>query len=151
METKIADFWQLFLQQTGRPKTEKYYGISDYGTGAFAQRLVGLILEGKKKATTSLSLEYELLQEIKQKVGDLEIIVDEKQNPRAVVEITSVQEMQFKEMTEHLALKEGEDDNLEQWRKNHIAFFTNLCQSYQIEFKDELLIYFQEFKVIYQI
>lgn len=62
-------------------------------------------------------------------VGDIEIVVDHRNEPVFVTRITSVAVVPYSEVTAEYAAIEGEGDgSLEYWRKAHWDFFSRECQ-----------------------
>jgi len=98
--------------------------------------LLGLVLEGKKRATSSI---YDgNIPEIGQ-----ESIITSNGNDIVRICITNVKVFMFKDAKEEDIIKEGEG-NLVSWKKEHFAYF----KSFYPEFNDNALILFEEFKVI---
>ena len=46
--------------------------------------------------------------------------------------------------------QEGEDDSLESWREGHIRFFRNEGKELGYEFKEDMLVVFEDFEVVYK-
>ena len=110
--------------------------------------LLNLVLIGKKKATSSSFLAYKLSNEELPKIGDLSVITDWDSNPACVIKTTNIIILPFKDITFDLAKKEGEDTNLESWRKNHITFFKNEGKELGYVFNKDMKVVFEEFEVI---
>lgn len=84
------------------------------------------------------------------KAGDYSIVTDWDGNPRCVIQTKKVTVLPFKEITYELCKKEGEDDNLESWQRNHRAFFTaEGKEELHYEFTEDLMVVFEEFDVVY--
>jgi len=110
--------------------------------------LLNLVLIGKKKATSSSFDAYKLSNEELPKIGDLSVITDWDSNPACVIKTTNIIILPFKDITFDLAKKEGEDTNLESWRKNHITFFKNEGKELGYVFNKDMKVVFEEFEVI---
>lgn len=68
-----------------------------------------------------------------------------------MIQSTAVKTVSFKEMTAADAFKEGEgDQSLGYWRRVHQAFWERELVSYPVTFSEELLVVFEEFKVVYK-
>nr|NLD41103.1 ASCH domain-containing protein [Actinomycetales bacterium] len=89
-----------------------------------ATRLLDRVLQGVKTATASLFSEYEAEGVELPAVGQLSIILDGESHPRALIRVTHVRTIPFREVEEGHALAEGED-SLEDWRAAHRAFFAS--------------------------
>ena len=83
-------------------------------------------------------------------MGDLNIVMDWESNPRCVIITTAVSLIPFKDMTYEVCSKEGEDENLDSWRKGHQRFFVAEGKEIGYEFNEDLIVVFEEFEVIYQ-
>jgi len=110
--------------------------------------LLSLVLEGKKRATSSSLWGYELEGEPVPKEGQQSIITDWDGNPACVVRTTRVRVIPYKDMTYDIAKLEGEDDNLESWQKNHVEFFTAEGKEVGYTFREDMPVIFEEFEVI---
>ena len=84
------------------------------------------------------------------KVGDYSIVTDWDGNPKCVIQTTTVQTIPYSEMTFDVCKREGEDENLESWRKGHQKFFTEEGKEMGYEFSEDMLIVFEDFQVVYQ-
>lgn len=93
-------------------------------TPAHADGLLGLVLDGTKTATASSLWDYEHEGESLPVVGELSIILDGRDTPRALLEVTAIDVVPFDEVTESHAYAEGEDDrSLASWRDIHERFW----------------------------
>jgi len=143
-------FWNAFINATNRDVNSKYVDCFHFdNTEEWANRLLGLVLVGQKRATASSVYFYECRKMPLPKIGDLNIITDWKGNPRCVIETTNVTVLPFKDMTFEICKREGEDENLESWQKGHIHFFTEDGQTEGYQFTWDMPIVFEDFEVIY--
>ena len=110
--------------------------------------LLDLVLKGKKSATSSSLDGYKCSEEEIPKVGDLSVITDWNGNPGCIIRTTNVLVIPFKDITFEIAKKEGEDDNLDSWRKNHIEFFKEEGKELGYQFNENMKVVFEEFEVI---
>ena len=147
----INEFWQSFLKDTNLDKKTKYIESFHFEmTEKLAIELLNLVLIGKKKATASSKLFYDIENQPMPKEGDYSIVTDWDGNPRCVIKTTSVKVMPFKEVTYDICKKEGEDENLESWQQGHIKFFTNEAKEYGYNFSEDMPVVFEEFEVVYK-
>jgi uncharacterized protein YhfF len=113
-----------------------------------ADRLVELVLDGTKTATSSLAWEYDGPAPA---VGDLAIVVDGDGRPRCIIETTEVYELAFDEVDEAMAYDEGEGDrSLVGWREEHWTFFGRVCVGLNREPSGAMPIVFERFQVVYR-
>lgn len=110
--------------------------------------LLELVLEGKKKATSGSVAGFHHSGETIPKEGMLSVITDWAGTPRCVVRTTRVQILPYKDIDFELARREGEDDSLESWRKNHEAYFRAEGKELGYTFSEELEVVFEEFEVV---
>ena len=114
--------------------------MKSWSFGVDNDKLIELVLMGKKTATTSNYDENELPI-----IGEESIIHFDNEKEACVVKTIDYKIMKFKDMTEELASLEGEGDlSLDYWRKVHFDFF----KSYNPDFNDDTLVVFEEFKVV---
>ena len=116
--------------------------------GASADWLADLVVEGKKTATTSGFVFYELEKEAIPKAGEYYIVLDGQEEPVAVIQIQSVEVVPMNEVTEEFALAEGEGD-YRFWWEAHEKFFTELLKEYDMEFSPNMLVVCERFKKVY--
>ena len=144
------EFWQEFLTSTGKDSNTQYFESFYFGiTEKSANALLDLVLSGKKRATASSLFAYEATNERVPEVGDFSIVTDWDKNPRCIIETTAVTIMKFKEMTFDICKREGEDENLESWRRNHIWYFTEDGKELGYSFSEEMPVVFEDFEVVY--
>jgi uncharacterized protein YhfF len=87
-----------------------------------SERLIALVGSGKKVATCG-ALRDVLNGEPMPSPGRRDIVLDWSGQPALVVETIEVVTCRFSEVTEAMALAEGEDDSLEGWREGHRRYF----------------------------
>ncbi|HSE47398.1 MAG TPA: ASCH domain-containing protein [Gemmatimonadales bacterium] len=94
------------------------------GTADQADELLGLVLSGKKTATSSSLWSYQAEEEPLPAVGELSIVCDGQGRPRALLRVTDVTVADFDDVSERHAFAEGEGDRtLASWRPLHEDFF----------------------------
>ena len=141
----IRQFWHDFCvttQQEGAQYKEAFqFGVA-------ADWLADLVVEGKKTATTSGYVFYELEKEALPQVGEYSIVLNSADKPVAVIQIQSVEVMPMNEVSEEFALAEGEGD-YRYWWDAHEKFFSNLLREYGKEFSPNMLVVCERFKKVY--
>ena len=94
-----------------------------FGDGeALCAALLSLVRAGKKVATCGAMRDYES-GEAMPAVGRRDIALDWDDTPALVIETVELVRCRFDEVTEGMALAEGEDDSLEGWREGHRRYF----------------------------
>lgn len=102
-------------------------------------RLVNLVLDGKKTATTSL---YDL--DNISEVGDISILTDTKDNNVCFIKTSNVIVTELKNITWDLAKLEGENKSLNEWKESHTNYFKKLDPN----FNENTRVIFEVFEVI---
>lgn len=147
----ISSFWSDFLIKTNREETFQYYECFHFDlTEEWANKLLDLVLTGKKKATASSLLYYQVNNAPLPKVGDCSIITDWDGVPRCVIETTNVTILPFKDITFDICKREGEDDNLKSWQDGHMAFFTEDGKNEGYTFTWDMPVVFEDFEVVFK-
>ena len=113
-----------------------------------ANDLLGLVLEGKKRATSSSLLGYEIEGEPLPQEGALSVITWWDGTPGCVIRTTRVRVIPYREITFDIAKLEGEDDDLASWQCNHQAFFEAEGKALGYVFSENMPVVFEEFEVI---
>jgi len=148
----ITVFWQTFLKETKRDPSTIYVDSFHFElTEIWANSLLQLVLEGKKKATACSLNAYLLENEPLPQVGNLNIVTDWKNVPYCVIETTKVTCLPYKDMTYDIAKLEGEDDDLASWQRGHERYYREEGALMGYTFTEDLIVVFEEFQVIYQI
>ena len=110
--------------------------------------LLDLVLQGKKRATSSSLASYQAEGTAVPQEGDLSVITDWDGNPRCVIRTTKVRVIPYKDIPFRLARLEGEDDTLASWRKKHEAFFREEGKLLGYTFSEDMEVVFEEFEVV---
>ena len=142
---RVQQFWNDFCAANHKEGI-KYKDAFQFG--ASADWLADLVVEGKKTATTSGFVFYELEKEAIPQAGEYYIVLDGQEEPVAVIQIQSVEVVPMNEVTEEFALAEGEGD-YRFWWDAHEKFFTELLKEYDIEFSPNMLVVCERFKKVY--
>lgn len=151
MNEAVKQFWMDFLTKSGRPldtpcKEVFYFCLNEEDANA----LLALVLEGKKRATSSSLCAYEKEGEPVPGVGDLSIVTDFAGEPYCVIETKAVTILPFREMTFDICSREGEDDTLESWQQGHVRFFTAEGKMAGFEFDWDMPVVFEDFEVVHR-
>lgn len=91
-------------------------------SAALSAALVSGIRSGKKAATCGALRDFEAGEPLPS-VGRRDIVLAWDGSPELVIETVEVVQCSFEEVTEAMALAEGENDDLEGWRSDHRDFF----------------------------
>jgi len=119
-------------------------------TEEWANKLLALVLEGKKKATASSLHFYEKTSGRLPQVGDYSIVTDWDGNPCCIIKTTNVTVLPFNEITFDICKREGEDDTLESWQDGHRHFFTEDGKEAGYVFSETMPVVFEDFDVVFK-
>lgn len=157
---QIDTFWSVARHQTRTNPVPGYLGAYSgealapqaWAFGATAEQadeLVALVLDGTKTATASSQWDYEQEDAALPRVGDLSIVLDGSEQPRALIEVMQVDVTPFDEVDAEHAHLEGEGDRtLGHWRSVHEAFFTEQSGPDRT-FSSTMPVVLERFRVLY--
>lgn len=112
-----------------------------------ADELADLVVRGVKTATAGSLADYGAEGEELPTIGQLGIVLDGSERPRALLMTTGVRVVPFSEVDEAHAYAEGEGDrSLATWREVHEAFFAEHAEG---GFDPEMPLVLEEFEVLY--
>lgn len=106
-------------------------------------KLIQLVRQGKKTATCGAARDFDDEPEAMPVAGRCDIAATWDGTPALVIRTTGVTEVRFCDVTEEMALKEGENDSLLGWRKDHKAYFKR-----NGGYDPEMLLIFEEFELV---
>ncbi|HBX37299.1 MAG TPA: ASCH domain-containing protein [Pseudohongiella sp.] len=90
---------------------------------SLCDELLALVRAGKKTATCGALTEFEDDPTAMPKVGRTDIAQTWEGEPAVAIRTVSVEIKAFEDVDEAFALQEGEDDDLEGWRRGHRSYF----------------------------
>lgn len=150
-EEQLDEYWEKFLQETGRDSEDRCAGDLTFEAKGFAgDELVSLVLNGQKTAFFSSFATFQIDGEPLPLSGELYTVLDRNNDPACIIEITDVNIIPFNEVTWGMAQKEGEDENLEQWRLRKQENLQDEGAILGFEFAPDIKLVFQVFRVVYR-
>ena len=116
-----------------------------------ANRLVQLVLEGKKSASSSLYSGYIKYKVDLPKVGKKQIVTDFEGNALVIIETIQVTTAPFNQISADYAAQDMGTDKkaLQQWKKAHWNFFESFLREMGEEPTEEMLIVCERFKTVW--
>ena len=144
---------------TAQQMWEKYKTIAQiednaYDSWAFGSdpdTLAALVLSGKKTATASVAVLYELEGEALPKAGEYSVILDSKDTALCIIRDTMVSVVPFRDVDTQHARLEGEGDlSLAYWRDVHRSCFSEWMQEDGLVFTEDTEIVLERFEVVYR-
>jgi uncharacterized protein YhfF len=85
--------------------------------------LTALVIRGKKTATCEALSTYASGEEAMPVLGRVDVALTWERNPAVAIRTTEIEIRMFGDVEEGFALDEGENTNLEGWRKDHQKYF----------------------------
>lgn len=151
-DPSIIAMWQSFLKENPQLSEETIFEAWSFGNSAeMADELSNLVLKGQKTGTASAHDCYIYDEEELPEELAYSIILDGSGKARCVIQTISVEVLPFNEVTAEQAFKEGEGDRtLSYWRGVHQTFWEQEFVDYPLTFSEEMLVVYEEFKVIYK-
>jgi len=101
-------------------------------------KLIKLVISGKKKATCCIFNGNPSFK------GEISILLDDNNKEVCKLKTLEVKVLKFKDVTWELAVLEGENDCLIEWKKNHYEFFKRENSN----FSEDSLIEFEIFELL---
>jgi uncharacterized protein YhfF len=146
-------FWQRYLASLRPEHPHRALQPDAFafgGGGALADELAELVLAGRKRATTSLPIEFAADGDPLPEVGSLSIVLAGDGRPVAIIERTQVFERAFDEVDAAYAAVEGEGDGgLAGWRADHAEYFEGVCARLGGCFDGRAPVICQVFRVVW--
>jgi uncharacterized protein YhfF len=124
--------------------------VVGYGDSvAQSEELLALIRAGRKRAGTSLLWGYETDKSPLPKVGDIQIVLDHRNEPSLIVRAVKVDVVAYADVTaEYAAIEDEGDGSLEYWREAHWAFFSRECKRIGRDPAENMLVVCNVFDVL---
>ena len=147
----IEVFIQRFFNQNPEYMNQTFYEVFHFDlTKNIANKLLMLVLKGKKLATASSLYAYQKEQMDIPMPGNLSIVTDYEGIPYAVIKTIRITIIPFKEMTFDICKREGEDQCLETWIESHTRFFEDEGAIIGYQFDRNMPVVFEDFIVLYK-
>lgn len=142
-----SELWNKFINKYNI-KNKSY---EEWKFGVDPDKLLDLVLKGKKTGTSSLKILYELDNEQLPKVDDYSVILDSNNIARCIIKNIKVEIIPFNKITRVYAFKEGEGDkSLNYYKLVHEDFFRKELEEYNICFSHDMEVVFEEFFLVYK-
>ncbi len=113
-----------------------------------ADRLLALVVAGRKRATSTMLAEFEAEGEEPPRIGEHWIVTDSAGRPRVVLRTIELRIGPFLSVDAALAFDEGEDDRTRaSWIREHRTYWQRQCARLGIAWSDGAEILFERFEV----
>jgi uncharacterized protein YhfF len=144
----VIQLWEEY-KQINKEAPDSYEAWAFGDSKELADRLAKWVVEGRKTATASNYMLYELENEQLPHVGLHNIILDGDGIAVAIIETVAVEVVPFDEVTEEHAYQEG-DRSLHDWRDAHESFFRRGMEGLDIEFHYKIPVVCEQFKLVHR-
>ena len=155
MNPAVAAFWNSYRDAlpADHPHRRMAPDVFSFGdSAALADKLATLVLAGRKKATTSLPVEYTSAGQPLPEAGGVSIVTRSNAEPVAVIEFVAVRLVPFGNVDAAYAAIEGEGDgSLAFWQAAHRAYFERVCERLGRRFGDTTPVLCQQFRVVWRL
>lgn len=125
---------------------QRYQGAQTFAFGDTPEliaQLTALVRSGAKRATCTALADVEAGRETMPVVGRCDIALGPDGAPALMIQTKELQRTTWAQMTEEMALAEGEDETLDAWRAGHRAYYTR-----QGIFAEDMVLVWERFAVI---
>ncbi len=149
--TELDEYWNKFITEKNLPSETRCAGDLFFEAKGFLRdELTTLVVTGRKTAFFSSYATFAIDQEPLPVSGELYIVVDRAGKPACVIELDAVEVLPLNEVTWDMAAKEGEDENLEEWKQKKQELLEDEGAVLGFEFTPDIKVVYQSFKVIYK-
>lgn len=142
MNQAAQTYWDEFWNTGNKPTS-----VSAWMFGGLPNELAQLVIDGKKTATCSGHVIYELENEPFPTTEDYSIVLNKDEQPVAIIKTVEVSYVPLNKVTEDFAISEGEG-SYEDWRAIHERFFTDELQNHGLEFSEDMLLVCERFTLM---
>ncbi len=147
----VLDFWEKVKNETCiSGDFLDAWGFGD--NPELMDELLGYVLSGIKRTSSSLCKESELEGWPEDKVGNYNVILDGKELSAAVIKTVSVRRVKYRDVDADHAYWEGEGDRtLETYFLEHDMYYNRRGEALGFEFNKDMLVDLVRFELVYQV
>lgn len=142
MNQAATEYWKKFWEGKERPAL-----VSAWMFGEAADELAQSVIDGRKTATCSAYVEYELENKPIPVIEEYSIILNSLEEPVAIIKTVEVSVIPMNEVTEEFALAEG-DGSYRNWKEIHERYFKRELGKVGLEFTEDLLLVCERFELV---
>lgn len=145
---ETESFWNAYREAAG---VEGDHAVATLGDNPqLAEKLIGLIEAGTKRATASLRRDFEGEDGGLPAVGDHVVVVDAGGRPRLIWRTVEVRLGPLVSVDERFARDEGEGDRTRAWwLEAHRRYFGRQARREGFEMHDGIEVVFERFRVVW--
>lgn len=147
-----SEFWKQYLKDTNQNENEAVYSgelvFEDEGMTGRTQ--LSMVLSGSKTAMFTPLETIEINLEKTPVTGEVYVVLDTDDEPRCVIELTDVRIIPLNEISWELARKDGEDEDMQDWKEKMEEFLEEEADLCGFEALPDSKIVCEIFKLIYK-
>jgi uncharacterized protein YhfF len=146
----VETFWQA-CREGRRIEASSYHAstFADPRLAPYHDTLLDLVGAGKKRGTAHLVRDFEENAVVPRKVGDYWVVLDVKNTPRYLIQVTDIAIKPFNEVDATFAAREGEgDSSLAYWQDVHRDYFQQQCAQWSIPWSEDYPTVCEGFRLI---
>jgi uncharacterized protein YhfF len=153
MSESAHAFWERYLGTlpTGHQHRDARPDVFAFGDSpSLADELAALVQTGRKRATTSLPVEFTSEDLPLPAPADVSIVTRADGTPVAIIELAEVRHVPFDAVDAAFAADEGEGDGtLAWWQAAHRRYFGRVCARVGGNFDETALVICQRFRLLW--
>jgi len=148
----VQEFWKDYLKKTNQNPEETIFSGELFfeDRGVTGQEQLSLVLSGAKTAMFRPYESYEINLEPLPISGEVYVVLNSNDEPVCIIELTDVNVIPFNEIPWGLAQKDGENENLTDWKDKMSEQIQEEADICGFSFTDETKIVCEVFKVIFR-
>ena len=150
----IGEYWEKYLKESNQNADEVGFS-GEISFEVEKNPIVGterlaLVLGGKKTVMFSAYDSYGINMENLPVSGEMYIVEDSTNEPRAIIEIVSVNVIPFCDISWELASRDGEDSSFDEWREKTLDLMEDEAALCGFDFKPDSKVVCEIFRVVYR-
>ena len=147
-----GEFWKKYLKETAQSEENAVYSgeLVFEDTGFTGQSQLSLVLSGAKTATFTPLDTIEINRELLPVAGEVYVVLDSNEEPACIIELTDVNVVPLNEIPWDLAARDGENENLEEWRGKMREFLEDEADLCGFTPREDSKIVCEIFHVVYR-
>ena len=147
-----GEFWKSYLKSTNQSEESAVYSgeLVFEDSGFVGQSQLSMVLSGSKTAIFTPLDSIEINLEKIPVAGEVYVVLDSKDEPCCIIEVTDVNIVPFNEISWDLAKRDGENENLTEWQdkmRENLEDEADLCG---FEAREDSKIVCEIFKVTFK-
>lgn len=146
-----AEFWAEYAASVNLSEDEYFSGELGFEARGFAgNERIASVLSGQKTGYFASLATYTIDNEPLPATGEYYVVMDNNSQPVCIVQSDEVEIVPFNQVPWAMAMLEGEDENLEQWRAKEREYLEEEADIVGFEFTEDLKLVFMRFHLVYK-